>query len=80
MPSETSSESSEYGGIDVTFDDDITPAAFTVVQEASNKSNGYQAEHSLLGNTEVQEWRLDLANEMDAMAATPSQCKVSINV
>ena len=53
----------------------LTPTLFTIVQEANNEAGaGYQAEHSLLGNTEVQEWKVEIADE-EAMSATPAQCK-----
>lgn len=44
---------------------------------ASDQGTGYQAEHSLLGNTEVQEWKVEIADE-ETMATTPAQCKCLI--
>ena len=44
---------------------------------ASDQGTGYQAEHSLLGNTEVQEWKVEIADE-ESTAATPGQCECLI--
>lgn len=52
------------------------PKLFTIVQQpaSANKQDSYQVEQSLLGSTEVQEWKVDLAAEEESLSATPS-CK-----
>lgn len=39
---------------------------------SANKQDSYQVEQSLLGSTEVQEWKVDLAAEEESLSATPS--------
>lgn len=76
----SSETSSDYGGsVDVTFDNDVTPTLFSIVQEeATDRQDSYQVEQSLLGSTEVQEWKMELTNEEEAISATPSQCKYNM--
>ena len=44
---------------------------------AAGQQDNYQVEQSLLGSTEVQEWKVELtAADEEAVSATPKQCKI----